>query len=170
MAISNLKELYIHELQDLYSAESQIIDALPKMAEATDDAELKRAFLKHLEVTKEQKNRLETIFSELNEKPVGMTCKGMQGIIEEGEEMIKKDQSFFREDIDKDVLNAALIGSAQRVEHYEISAYGTAKAHADRLGMHNHAALLQQTLDEEVETDRELTSIAETSVNAEAMA
>lgn len=167
--INNLKELYIHELQDLHSAESQIIDALPKMAEATDEATLKRAFQKHLAITKEQKKRLEKIFSQLNEQPDNVTCEGIEGIIEEGESIINKDQSIFGEGIDKDVLNAALIGSAQKVEHYEISAYGTAKSWADRLGLRDQAALLQQTLDEEVETDRELTHIAETSINAEAM-
>ncbi len=168
MAISNLRELYIYELQDLYSAESQIIDALPKMVEATDDAMLKRAFEKHLEVTKEQKKRLERIFSQLNENPGNGTCEGIRGIIKEGESFIKKEKSFFREDIDKDVLNAALIGSAQRVEHYEISAYGTARTYANRLGLPEQAALLQKTLEEEVEADRELTNIAETSINAEA--
>ncbi len=169
MAINDLKELYIHELQDLFSAENQIIDALPKMAEATSDVTLKRAFEKHLQVTKEQKKRLETIFSQLNEEPESETCEGMEGLLEEGENMISKEKSFFGEGIDKDVLNAALIGSAQRVEHYEISAYGTAKAHANFLGFADQASLLQQTLNEEVETDRELTRIAETSINSEAM-
>lgn len=166
--ISNLKELYIHELQDLHSAESQIIDALPKMAEATDDTMLKRAFQKHLDVTKEQKRRLETIFSQLNERPDNVTCEGMKGIIKEGETIIRKETSIFGEGIDKDVLNAALIGSAQRVEHYEISAYGTAKSYAKILGLPQQAELLQKTLDEEVETDRELTGLAENAINVEA--
>lgn len=169
MAISNLRDLYIHELQDLYSAESQIIEALPKMAEATYDLMLKRAFERHLEVTKEQRRRLEKIFSQLQEKPDKVTCEGMEGIIKEGETFIKKEKSFFREDIDSHVLNAALISSAQRVEHYEISAYGTAKSYARLLGLPEHVELLKQSLDEEIETDRELTSIAESTINAEAV-
>ena len=166
MAISNLKDLYVHELDDLYSAECQIIDALPQMVDASYDPVLKRAFQKHLEVTREQKRRLEKIFSQLQVQPGNVTCEGMEGIIKEGQMFIKKDKSFFREDIDKDVLNAALIGSAQRVEHYEISAYGTARSWANLLGFSEQAALLQQTLEEEVETDRELSGIAETSINA----
>jgi ferritin-like metal-binding protein YciE len=168
MHLDNLKHLYIHELNDLYSAEDQIVEALPKMAQATSDDRLKNSFLKHLEVSKHQKRRLEEIFDQLGEKPKMSKCEGMKGIIKEGESFIKKDKSIFRGDIDKDVLNAALISSAQRVEHYEISGYGTARTYADRLGYPEQAALLQQTLDEEVHTDKELTELAETSINIKA--
>ena len=168
MQLDTLKDLYIHELKDLYSAESQIEDALPKMADATHDQMVKNAFLQHLEVTRHQKDRLEQIFSKLDHKPDGTKCEGIKGIIKEGESFIKKDKSIFRSDVDDDVLDAALISSAQRVEHYEIAGYGTARTYADRLGFPDHAALLQQTLDEEISTDRELTSLAETSVNIKA--
>ncbi|RJQ87518.1 MAG: ferritin-like domain-containing protein [Desulfobacteraceae bacterium] len=168
MQLDNLKQLYVHELQDLYSAENQITDALPKMADATKDERLRSAFLKHLEVTKHQKRRLEEIFDQLGEKPASSSCEGMQGIIKEGESFIKKEKSFFRGDIDSDVLDAALIASAQRVEHYEMSGYGTARTYAERLGYPEQASLLQQTLDEEVSTDRELTQLAESSINIKA--
>ena len=168
MQLDTLKDLYIHELKDLYSAESQIEDALPKMADATHDHTVKNAFLQHLEVTRHQKDRLEQIFSKLGQKPDSTKCEGIKGIIKEGESFIKKDKSIFRSDVDDDVLDAALISSAQRVEHYEIAGYGTARTYADRLGFPDHAALLQQTLDEEMSTDRELTSLAETSVNIKA--
>ena len=168
MHLDNLKHLYIHELNDLYSAEDQIVEALPKMAEATSDDRLKNAFLKHLEVSKHQKRRLEEIFDQLGETPKMSKCEGMKGIIKEGESFIKKDKSIFRGDIDKDVLDAALISSAQRVEHYEISGYGTARTYADRLGYPEQAALLQQSLDEEVHTDKQLTELAESSINMKA--
>ncbi|KJS33524.1 MAG: hypothetical protein VR64_01785 [Desulfatitalea sp. BRH_c12] len=168
MKLDNLKQLYIHELNDLYSAENQILEALPKMVEATDDSRLKNAFMKHLELTKHQVRRLEEIFDQLGEKAESSKCEGMKGIIKEGESFIKKDKSFFRGDIDNDVLDAALIASAQRVEHYEISGYGTARTYAKHLGYTEQASLLQQTLDEESRTDRELTELAESSVNIKA--
>ena len=169
MHLNNLKELYVHELQDLYSAENQIIDALPKMADVTRHQQLKDAFLHHLEVTERQKERLEHIFSELNEEPSDGKCEGMNGIIKEGESFVKKDKSWFRGNIDDAVLDAALISSAQRVEHYEIAGYGTAVAYAKQLGFTDHARLLNQTLDEEAETDRELTQLAESAINVEAV-
>ncbi len=168
MQLDNLKQLYIHELHDLYSAESQIVDALPKMADACKDSRLKNAFMQHLEVTKNQKHRLEKIFDQLGVKTDGEKCEGIKGIINEGESFIKKDKSFFRSDIDDDVLDAALIAGAQRVEHYEISGYGTARTYAEHLGFSEQADLLQQTLDEEVETDRELTELAASSLNIKA--
>ena len=168
MELNNLKQLYVHELQDLYSAENQIVDALPKMAEVTRDQRLKSAFLHHLEVTRSQKKRLEQIFSQLNEDPSDSTCEGMKGIIKEGESFVKKEKSWFRGDIEDTVLDAALIASAQRVEHYEIASYGTACAYAKQLGFNEHAALLEQTLEEEKETDRELTQLAESAINIKA--
>lgn len=168
MKLNNLKQLYVHELQDLYSAENQIVDALPKMADVTHDRRLKSAFLHHLEVTRNQQKRLEQIFNELDEAPASSTCEGMNGIIKEGETFIKKEKSWFRGDIEDTVLDAALIASAQRVEHYEIAGYGTACAYADQLGFGDHAALLRQTLREEEETDRELTELAESTINVRA--
>jgi ferritin-like metal-binding protein YciE len=169
MQLDNLKQLYVHELQDLYSAEGQIVDALLKMADATRDQRLKNAFMEHLEVTKNQKRRLEQIFNLLGETAESSKCEGINGIIKEGESYIKKDKSWFRGDIDDNVLDAALIASAQRVEHYEISAYGTARSWAEHLGYTDQARLLQQTLDEEVETDRELTALATSSLNIQAI-
>ncbi len=169
MQLDNLKELYVHELQDLYSSENQIIDALPKMADVTHDQRLKDAFLHHLEVTRNQKDRLEQIFSELNEKPSNSKCEGMNGIIKEGETFIKKEKSWFRGDIEDNVLDAALIAGAQRVEHYEMAGYGTAVAYANQLGFNDHASLLHKTLDEEEETDRELTQLAESTINVQAV-
>ncbi len=169
MQLNNLKELYVHELQDLYSAENQIIDALPKMADVTKDQRLKDAFLHHLEVTRHQKDRLEQIFSELNEKPSNSKCEGMNGIIKEGETFVKKEKSWFRGDIEDNVLDAALISSAQRVEHYEMAGYGTVVAYANQLGFTDQASLLNQTLKEEEETDHELTHLAETTINVQAV-
>lgn len=168
MQLDNLKQLYVHELQDLYSAENQIVNALPKMAEVTSDQRLKNAFLHHLEVTQNQKKRLEQIFNDLKESPTDSTCEGMKGIIKEGETFVKKEKSWFRGDIEENVLDAALIASAQRVEHYEIAGYGTARAYANQLGFNEHAELLQQTLQEEEETDRELTQLAESTINVKA--
>ncbi len=162
MPIESLQNLYIEELKDIYSAEQQIMKALPKMAAGANHNTLKTAFTEHLEVTREQVRRLETIFEELGEKPTGKKCKGMEGLLEEGEEMLK-------EPGDPDVKDAGLIGAAQKVEHYEIAAYGTARTLALQLGLQNHADLLQQTLDEEGETDKRLTSLAEGGVNKDAM-
>jgi ferritin-like metal-binding protein YciE len=169
MQMNSLKDLYLHELKDLYSAESQIAEALPKMAEASKNQILRDAFSRHLEVTRHQKNRLEQIFQKLGERPEASKCEGIKGIIKEGESMIKQDKSIFRSNVDDDVLDAALIAAAQRVEHYEISAYGTVRAYAERLGFPEQAALLQQTLDEESATDRELTQLAESFINIEAL-
>ena len=161
MSMDSLKKLYVDELKDLYSAETQLVKALPKMAKKATAPELKQAFQDHLEETKGHVERLEEIFEELDEKPTGKTCKGMKGLIEEGEEVID-------EDGDEAVLDAALIGAAQRVEHYEIAGYGVARTFATHLGEDNAADLLQQTLDEEGEADKKLTQIAEEDINFEA--
>ncbi len=156
--IDTLKEMYIDEIRDLYSAEKQIIDALPTMAKSASHSELSAAFEKHLQVTKEQKKRLEKILENHGKKADSETCKGMKGIISEGEEMVKEVE-------DSEVRDAALISAAQRVEHYEIAGYGTVRNWAERLGYQDDAQLLQKTLDEEGNTDHELTELATQLVN-----
>lgn len=161
MKMENLRDLFVHELKDIYSAETQILKALPKMAKAAHSEKLQNSFNAHLEQTKGQVERLEKIFKNLGEKPTGKTCKGMQGLIEEGEEMIK-------EKGDPEVIDAGLISAAQRVEHYEIAAYGCVRTYARMLGERDAEQLLQQTLDEEEATDRKLTDLAESSINVKA--
>jgi ferritin-like metal-binding protein YciE len=156
-----LEELLVDELKDLYSAENQIVKALPKMAKATSSPELKRAFERHLEETKRQVERLDTIGEALDIRLTGKKCKGMEGLIEEGKEIME-------EDLDENAIDAGLIGAAQKVEHYEIAAYGTARTHASLLGYTKVAKLLQQTLDEEGNTDKKLTQLAESIINVEA--
>jgi ferritin-like metal-binding protein YciE len=156
-----LEELLVDELRDIYSAENQIVKALPKMAKAASSPELKRAFERHLEETRRQVERLDQIGQTLDVKMTGKKCKGMEGLIEEGKEMIE-------EDLDGNAKDAGLIGAAQRVEHYEIAAYGTARTHAELLGFTKAAKLLQQTLDEEAATDKKLTQLAESIINVEA--
>jgi len=160
--LNNLQDLFLHELKDLYSAEQQILQALPKMARATEHQPLKRAFQEHEQVTRDQVNRLDMIADELGVDIKGHKCRGIEGIIREGEEMMKVDA-------DPDVRDAGLIGAAQRVEHYEIAGYGTARTFARRLGHDRAAELLQQTLDEEGRTDHRLSEIAESLVNRDAM-
>jgi ferritin-like metal-binding protein YciE len=157
-----LEELLIDELRDLYSAENQIVKALPKMAKGASSTELKRAFERHLDETRRQVERLETIGEILDIKLTGKKCAGMEGLIEEGKEIMS-------EDLEEPALDAGLIGAAQKVEHYEIAAYGTARAHASMLGMTKIAKLLQQTLDEEGRTDKVLTGLAESVINVEAV-
>jgi ferritin-like metal-binding protein YciE len=152
MASEGLKELYVEELKDLYSAENQLVKALPKMAKAAASEELRQGFEEHLEQTKEHVARLEKIFQALDESPKGKKCAGMEGLIKEGSEVIA-------EDFDDTVKDAALIGAAQRVEHYEIAAYGTASEFARILGESEHVSLLEQTLEEEKETDQKLTEL-----------
>jgi ferritin-like metal-binding protein YciE len=159
MALDTLQDLFIHELKDLYSAESLIIKALPKMVTAAHAEEVKQAFQEHLEETEGHVQRLEDIFRELQVSPRGKKCVGMEGLLEEGKELLKEQAQDW-------VMDAALIGAAQRVEHYEIAAYGTARDHAEKLGMYPSAQLLQQTLDEEGTADKKLTEIAARSVNA----
>lgn len=161
MAHETLHDLYVDELKDLYSAENQIIKALPQMIQAASSPELHQALEHHLQVTRGQVDRLDQIFRNLGEQPHGKKCVGMEGLIKEGEELINHK-------VDPDVMDAGIIGAAQKVEHYEITAYGTARAHARELGYHDAAGLLQQTLDEEGDADKLLTRIAETRVNKEA--
>jgi len=157
-----LEELLEDELKDLYSAENQIIKALPKMAKAASAPELRRAFERHLEETRRQVERLDQIGQELEIKLTGKKCKGMEGLIAEGRELME-------EDLDENALDAGLIGAAQKVEHYEIAAYGTARTHAEMLGYRRVAKLLQQTLNEEGATDKKLSQLAESVVNYEAV-
>jgi ferritin-like metal-binding protein YciE len=159
MAEEGLKDLYIDELKDLYSAENQLVKALPKMAKAATSEDLRAGFEKHLEQTKGHVQRLETIFEQLGESPKGKKCKGMEGLIEEGSEAI--------EEHDGAVLDAALIGAAQRVEHYEMAGYGTVIAFAEELGESKHVSLLNETLEEEKATDETLTGLAG-DINAQA--
>jgi ferritin-like metal-binding protein YciE len=154
MPNEGLKELYIDELKDLYSAETQLVKALPKMAKGASSEELRQGFEEHLEQTKGHVQRLEQIFEALGESPKGKKCKGMEGLIEEGSEVLE-------EDYEASVLDAAIIGAAQRVEHYEIAGYGTVRAMAETLGENEHVSLLTETLDEEKETDEKLTELAE---------
>ena len=161
MPMESMQDLYLHELKDLYNAEKQLLAALPKMAQGATHRELRQAFEDHTRVTEEQVRRLETIFDDLGQSPTGKKCKGMEGLLEEGKEVLE-------EDADPDVRDAALIGAAQRVEHYEIAGYGTARTYANQLGFSKHADLLQRTLDEEGETDKLLTKLAEARVNRHA--
>ena len=159
--VNPLEELLEDELKDLYSAENQLVKALPKMAKAASSPELRRALERHLEETKRQVERLNQIGESLEMKLTGKKCKGMEGLIEEGKELLE-------EDFDEDTIDAGLIGAAQKVEHYEIAAYGTARTHASLLGYNKVAKLLQQTLDEEGNTDKKLTQLA-SSINVEAL-
>ena len=160
MKITSLRDLWIDELKDLINAENQILKALPKMAKAAENDELRTAFEEHLEQTKGHVERLEQIFESIDETSRGKKCKGMEGVIAEGKELLEMD-------LPEPVGDAALIAAAQRVEHYEIAAYGTARTFAQVLGESDAASLLEQTLEEEKETDDRLTSIAE-QVNPEA--
>lgn len=154
MPIKNFEELYLHELKDLYSAEKQITEALPKMAEACDSAQLRKAFQEHLKETEVQLQRLQEILSNLEENPGSKKCKAMEGLVEEGEEVIKSIPQG-------KVRDAALIAAAQRVEHYEMAVYGTVRTYAKILGHAQHSELLQKTLDEEGATDKKLNALAE---------
>jgi ferritin-like metal-binding protein YciE len=162
MKLNSLNKLYLEELRDLYSAETQLVKALPKMAKGASSDELKEAFESHLEQTKEHVERLTEIFDQLEEKPTGKTCQAMKGLIEEGSEMLEQEG-------EESVIDAGLIAAAQRVEHYEIAAYGTVRTFADLLGEDEAADLLQQTLDEEGETDKQLSELAEGIVNEKAL-
>lgn len=162
MKLESLKDLYLEQLKDLYSAETQLVDALPKMAEGSSSPDLSRGFTEHLRQTEEHVRRLERIFSDLGESPKGHTCEGMKGLIKEGEEMMKMRG-------EPSVLDAGLIACAQRVEHYEIAGYGTVRTYAELLGKDDHVSLLERTLQEEEETDERLTELAESHVNEEAL-
>ncbi len=160
MPNDSLKKLYVEELKDLYSAENQLVKALPKMARAASSDELRKGFEEHLEQTKGHVQRLEKIFQALGESPKGKKCKGMEGLVEEGSEVME-------EDFEGSLLDAALIGAAQRVEHYEIAAYGTVCAFAKELGETEQNSLLNETLEEEKETDENLTQLAQ-QINTQA--
>ena len=152
MAAENLQELFVEELRDVYDAEKQLTKALPKMAKAVESEELRTAFEEHLEITRMQVNRLEEVFKSLGLTARGKTCEGMKGLIEEGSSHI--------EELEGSTLDAALIGAAQKVEHYEIATYGTLATWADLLGHQDAKDLLGQTLEEEKEADEKLTAIA----------
>ncbi|HUB67999.1 MAG TPA: ferritin-like domain-containing protein, partial [Candidatus Methylacidiphilales bacterium] len=158
--MNTLEDVFIDQLRDLYNAENQLIKALPQMAKAAHTKELRRGFEHHLEQTKEHANRLEKIFEGLDKKPSGKTCKAMQGLIEEGEETMGESAS-------PEAKDAALIAAAQRVEHYEMAGYGSVRTYAKILGHDQVAGILQKTLNEESETDKTLTKLAE-SINLEA--
>lgn len=160
MQKDSLRELYVDELKDLYNAETQLVKALPKMAKASSNAELRQGFEEHLRQTSEHVSRLEQIFEMLGEKPTGKKCLGMEGLVKEGAETMQ-------EDYEDAVMDAAIIGAAQRVEHYEIAGYGTVRAFAEQLGESEHVSLIEQTLQEEKETDDKLTQLAE-EINAQA--
>jgi ferritin-like metal-binding protein YciE len=162
MELETLRDLYIHELKDLHSAEKQLTKALPRMARAATNEDLAAGFEEHLAQTEEHVNRLEKILESHNESTRGPKCKGMEGLIEEGKEMIE-------EDGDDDVRDAGLISAAQRVEHYEIAGYGCARTYAEILGDRKGADLLDQTLEEEAATDKKLTGLAKTLINLQAV-
>ena len=161
MEMDTLRELYVEELKDLYSAENQILKALPRMAKAASHAKLTRAFAKHEKQTRQHVKRLERVCRELGESPRGKKCVGMEGLIQEGKDLMK-------EKPEPDVLDAGLISAAQHVEHYEMAGYGTCRTWARLLGYESQAQLLQMTLDEEQQTDLDLTTLAESSVNIDA--
>ena len=163
MELENLRDLYIDELKDLYSAEKQLVKALPKMAKNATNPQLRKAFEDHLAETEGHVERLEQIFETLESSPRGKKCVGMEGLIEEAKELLE-------EDAQEDVLDAGLISKAQHVEHYEMAGYGTVRTYAMILGENEHARLLEQTLDEEKKADKLLTQLAESSINIEAAA
>ncbi|MBV8905626.1 MAG: ferritin-like domain-containing protein [Acidobacteriia bacterium] len=160
---SRFEDLYRQELQDIYDAEKQIVQALPRLIAAASTAELASAFEKHLQQTREQVKRLERVFEMMEEQPANRTCEGMQGLLKEGEKLISEMEK-------SPILDAGLIAAAQKVEHYEISAYGTLRTMAEMLGQPDAAELLNETLDEEKTTDENLTEIAESVLSGEAMA
>ncbi|WP_412029584.1 ferritin-like domain-containing protein [Deinococcus yunweiensis] len=160
-ALKNLQDLYVEQLKDLYSAETQLVEALPKMEQAATDPQLKEGFRMHLEQTRQHVNRLESVFADLGEEPGGHTCKAMKGLIAEGAEMIDQEAA-------PAVKDAGLIACAQRVEHYEIAGYGTVARYAEVLGKRQHMETLRTTETEEKKTDSQLTELAG-SINQTAM-
>jgi ferritin-like metal-binding protein YciE len=162
MKLDNLRKLFVEELRDLYSAENQLVKALPKMATGASSEELKQALEDHLEQTQGHVERLEEVFEQLDETPKGKTCKAMKGLVEEGSEILE-------EDGEDSVVDAGIIAAAQKVEHYEIASYGTVRAWAGLLGENEAAELLQETLDEEGEANKLLNKLAQDIVNPEAL-
>lgn len=161
MSMESLHDLFVDELKDLWSAEKQILQALPKMVKAAGHKELKNAFRLHERQTREHVRRLERICKALDESPRGKKCEGMEGLLKEGSGLIKERPA-------QDVLDAGLLSAAQHVEHYEMAGYGTVRTWAQLLGYDDHAAVLQQTLNEEGETDHQLTALAERIINVDA--
>jgi ferritin-like metal-binding protein YciE len=161
MSLDSLNALFLDELKDLYSAENQLVKAIPKMAKAVSSPDLRSGFEEHLEQTKNHVKRLEQIIGALGGSPKGKKCKAMEGLIEEGKELMG-------EDAEPSVMDAALIAAAQKVEHYEIASYGTARTWAELLGQSKAVRLLQQTLDEEKATDEKLSKLALLTVNEDA--
>ncbi len=162
MALDSMEELFLNEIKDVYNAEKQIVRALPRMAKAAQSPNLQRAFTKHLRETEGHVQRLERIFKALGETPRGKKCKGMEGLLEEGKEILQEDGA-------REVIDAALIAAAQRVEHYEIAAYGCLRTYAQLLGNTEADRLLQQTLVEEEATDKALTALGESGINQAAV-
>ncbi|HJT36101.1 MAG TPA: ferritin-like domain-containing protein [Pirellulales bacterium] len=162
MALETLADLFVDELKDLYSAEKQLVKALPKMAKAASSAKLRKGFEDHLRQTEDHVERLENIFEQMGVKPRGPKCEAMEGLIEEGKRVMK-------EDAEPAVMDAALIAAAQRVEHYEIAGYGTVRTFARMLGNNEAERLLQRTLEEESQTNEKLTKLAESEINAAAL-
>jgi ferritin-like metal-binding protein YciE len=163
MSLDSLQKLFLEELRDVYNAEKQILKALPRMAKAAESPQLQQAFTNHLRQTEGQVQRLERVFEELGQSARGKTCKGMQGLLEEGKEVLEKEG-------EPAVIDAALIASAQRVEHYEIAAYGCLRTYAQLLGYSQAERLLQHTLDEEEAADKKLTALGESGINHAAAA
>jgi ferritin-like metal-binding protein YciE len=162
MKIGTMEELFVEQIEDLYDAEKRLVKALPKMAEATASSQLRQAIQSHLNETQNHVMRLEQVFEDIGKKPKGQTCDAMKGLISEGEDMIgATDQSPLRD--------AGIIASANRVEHYEIAAYGSARSFAETLGLKRSVSLLEQTLNEEKAADSKLTHLAQSSINAEAL-
>lgn len=158
MPAETMQDLFVEEIKDLYSAENQILKALPRIIKAVQSTELEQALTEHLHVTEKHVTRLEQIAAQLGKRPGGKKCVGMEGVLKEGKEALQEME-------ESEVRDAAIIGGAQRVEHYEIAGYGTARAHALQLGEQDFAALLEQTLEEEKEADKTLTELAESSIN-----
>jgi ferritin-like metal-binding protein YciE len=161
MSLDTLHELFVHELRDLHGAEQQLLDALPLLAQAANSPHLRRLFENHLAETRDQLDRLDRLFEALGTTPEGKTCQGMQGLIAEARDTLQ-------EDADPQVLDAALIVAAQKIEHYEIAGYGSVRSFAKRLGYTDAARLLEQTLREETAADDKLTQAAESRVNSRA--
>jgi ferritin-like metal-binding protein YciE len=162
VALDSLQSLFLDELKDVYHAEKQLVRALPRMAKAATSPDLKNAFTRHLKETEGQVQRLERVFKELGQNPRAKKCEGMAGLVEEGKQIME-------EDGEPAVIDAALIAAAQRVEHYEIAAYGCLRTYAQLLGLSTAAQLLQQTLEEEEATDEKLNALAEGGINQAAV-
>ncbi len=162
MASESLQDIYVEQLKDLYSAEQQILKALPKMAKAATHEDLRSAFEDHEVQTRTHVERLDKIFTQLGEKPGGHKCKGMEGLLAEGDELLEEHE-------ESEALDVAMIAAAQRVEHYEIAGYGSVRTFANMLGLGDQADILQRTLDEEGDTDKKLTGLAETVINIDAV-